>query len=127
MNIFQTAAVGIVGCILALTLRREQPVIAMAVMIAAGAIILISAMPMLEELMSGLNELNDIIDTAKLEIIIKTIAIAYAAAFSGSMCRDFGQSSIADKIELFAKLTIMMYALPLLKELLDNVSLALGR
>jgi len=45
--------------------------------------------------------------------ILKIIGIAYIAEFGAQICRDAGEGTIASKIELAAKILIMVLAVPI--------------
>jgi stage III sporulation protein AD len=126
MNILQIAAICITGAVLSLTLKREQPVFAMLVSAVAGLVVIFSLMSEVAELEAFLNELSELTQGGRVELIVKIIGITYVCVFTSSLCRDFGQSSIGDRIELFGKVIIILYAIPIVNELISKLTALLG-
>lgn len=58
-----------------------------------------------------------------IETILKALGIAVVAETAADICRDFGESAIAARVEFAAKSLIMLLALPVVESLL---SLAFG-
>ena len=51
-------------------------------------------------------------------IILKVLAIAYAAEFTSALCADAGETAIASKIQLAGKISIFLAAIPVFASLL---------
>ena len=54
-----------------------------------------------------------------MQIILKTLAIAYMTQISGEMCRECGESSIAFGIETVGKIEIVVLSLPLINNIIS--------
>ena len=54
-----------------------------------------------------------------IEIILKTLAIAYMTQISSEMCRESGASSIAFGIETVGKIEIVILSLPLINNIIS--------
>ncbi len=57
-----------------------------------------------------------------LGIILKIIAITYIGEFTAQVCRDAGQAAMATKIDLTAKVMIIILAVPVIAAILDGVT-----
>ena len=53
-----------------------------------------------------------------MEIILKTLAIAYMTQISGELCRECGENSIAFGIETVGKIEIVVLSLPLINNVI---------
>jgi len=53
------------------------------------------------------------LNIAYLGIILKVVAIAYIADFGAQICRDAGEGTLAAKIELAAKVLVLVLAIPI--------------
>jgi stage III sporulation protein AD len=53
--------------------------------------------------------------------VLKITGIAYIAEFGAEVCKDAGEGSIASKIELAGKVTIIVLAVPIITSLLDLI------
>jgi len=104
-------------------LRQEKPEIALQMSIVIGAIILLI---MFDKIASVIDILKDLsrranIDMIYMSTIFKIIGISYIAEFGAQICRDAGVSATASKIELAAKIMIMVLSLPILIAVLDLI------
>ena len=102
MDLFQAVSVGMVGAVLALMLKEWKPELSAAVSIATGIFLLFGVFEELREVFSefsGLMERGGV-DLRYFQIVVKIIGISYLAQFGSSICRDSGQTAIAEKIEL---------------------------
>lgn len=128
MNLFQAVSVGMVGAVLALMLKEWKPELSVAVSIATGIFLLFGVFEELREVFSefsGLMERGGV-DLRYFQIVVKIIGISYLAQFGSSICRDSGQSAIAEKIELAGKAAVVSLTLPILIAFLEFVIQALS-
>ena len=63
------------------------------------------------------NTMIDKVGVEYLEILLKSLGIAYVAHISSEMCRDFGEGNIASAIDLVGKIEIILLSLPLVEEI----------
>ena len=52
--------------------------------------------------------------------VLKSLGICYITSFSADMCKDFGQTSLAGKIELAGKIAVVVISIPLINEILNS-------
>ena len=108
------AAFGLIAAFLAVILHQYKPEYAM--LLAAGAgcgilFLLLSAFsPAIEQLQALLGRAG--LSMAYFKILLKGLGICYLSQFAGDLCRDAGQTSLAGKVELAGKLSIVLLALP---------------
>ena len=121
MNMVQILGLGICGALLCVILKEYRPVYAACVGMITGAILFFY-------ILSEISYVIDVIrliagrlsfSTESLNIIIRIIGIAYLARFGSDICRDAGQNTIAQKIELAGKVTIVSLSIPLLSSVLN--------
>lgn len=128
MDLFQAVSVGMVGAVLALMLKEWKPELSAAVSIATGIFLLFGVLSELREVFSefsGLMERGGV-DLRYFQIVVKIIGISYLAQFGSSICRDSGQTAIAEKIELAGKAAVVSLTLPILIAFLEFVIQALS-
>lgn len=73
----------------------------------------------LSEVFGSFAEGTGLEDGAK--VLIKTVGITALAGFAADTCRDTGNSSLASRVELAAKLAIVALALPMINTVLTTV------
>ena len=61
------------------------------------------------------------INTDYISILLKMIGITYVAEFATGICKDAGYQTIANQIEIFTKLTILTFSMPVLEALLLTI------
>ena len=123
MDITKVIALGLIGTIFSVLLKKENPQIAMLTAAVTGILIFLMLCSPLGELIILLKE------TAKqagvgegyFGIVLKVIGIAYLTQFGAQLCADAGESAIAAKIELAGKVLMMAAAAPVLTDLLETV------
>ena len=65
---------------------------------------------------------NSGIKAEYMEIMLKSLGICYLTQFSSDICTDFGQTSLASKIELCGKLTLSALSIPLLISIVETIN-----
>lgn len=125
--IFKLSAMAVIAAALSVLLKGMRPELAMQIGIAAGLLILLSVL----ELLTGI--IQDILSAAEayglrqdsIGAAIKVIGIAYVAQFAAQSCRDCGETAIAAKVELGARVIMLALAMPVVISLLDTIHLLL--
>ncbi|HEY5583948.1 MAG TPA: stage III sporulation protein AD [Ruminiclostridium sp.] len=123
MDILQIVCIGIIAVVLSSILKAQRPEIALQVSIATGLLIFIIIVVKLSAVISFVQAFSKRadIDPTYITILLKIVGIAYIAEFGAEVCKDAGESSVASKIELAGKVTIMILAVPIISSLLDLV------
>lgn len=92
--------------------------------IAAGVMIfiavLIQAAPFVSEIKGLVDDAG--IDTSYGIILIKTVGVCALCQFTSDCCRDNGQNSLASRVELAAKLTIVVISFPMFQKILATAA-----
>lgn len=123
MQLLQIIGIGIVAAVIIIILRIQKPEIAMQVSIITGIVIF---MLLASKLAAVVELLDRFADRANIKpiyftTVLKITGIAYIAEFGAEVCKDAGEGSIASKIELAGKVTIIVLAVPIITSLLDLI------
>lgn len=123
MDIMQIAAVGVVGAVLSITIKKQAPETALIISIATSILIFFMVIPRLSVVFEAVEKIsaNMSTNTGFISIILKIIGVAYIGEFGSQICIDAGESSIASKIDLASKVIIMVMSMPIMLTLLDLV------
>ena len=123
MDITKVIALGLIGTIFSVLLKKENPQIAMLTAAATGILIFLMLCSPLGELISLLRETAEQsgVGEGYFGIVLKVIGIAYLTQFGAQLCADAGESAIAAKIEMAGKVLMMTAAAPVLTGLLETV------
>lgn len=109
-----------VGCaVIAMTLRAAHRPMGLAFSLAAGAALLLA---LAEPLREAVGTLRDIAACApagneQLALMLKLLGVSFAAEFAAQACRDAGEDGIALRVELSAKVMLVILSAPLLRQL----------
>jgi len=123
MEIIQIVGLCIVTTILVVLIREDRPEIALQMSIVVGIIIFLR---MMNQILAVIEYLRDLslkanINTLYISTIFKIIGIAYIAEFGSQICKDAGSHSIATKIEISAKILILVLSFPVLMAVMDLI------
>ena len=128
MSMLQLGILGIVGVLLALQLKTIRPEFSVYIGIVIGLLIFFSITEKVEEVVVLMREILQMIDLNQsyLRLIFKMLGITYVAEFSSAICKDAGYQSIANQIEIFGKITILVMSLPIILALMKTIQEFLG-
>lgn len=123
MEIFQIVGLGIVATSAIIILKDFRPEFVIFVSIVTGIIIFSL---ILNKLIYVVDVIRSLSIKANLEMeyfatILKIIGMSYIVEFGSQICRDAEQNSIAMKIELAGKISIMILAIPILMSLMELI------
>ncbi len=123
MEMGRVIALGLIGTIFTILLKRENPQLAMLLAAMTGILIFIMICIPLAELITLLRETAEKAGVGEgyFAVVLKVIGIAYLTQFGAQLCVDAGEGAIAAKIELAGKILMMTAAAPVLTGLLGLV------
>ncbi|MCD7904636.1 MAG: stage III sporulation protein AD [Clostridiales bacterium] len=121
MDIYKITAVGLIGAVFSVTLKKDCPQLAIGITVITCILILNYILPKLGAVISLLERIDSLLEgeNGYVKLILKIVAVAYISSFGSRLCRDFGEDSIGDKIELGGKIIILIVSLPVITGLLD--------
>lgn len=123
MEIFQIVGLGIIATIMIVILKDFRPEFIIFISIITGLIIfslILNKLVYVVEVMKNLS-LKANLEIEYFSIILKIIGMSYIVELGSQICRDADQNSIAMKIELAGKVSIMILAIPILMSLMDLI------
>lgn len=114
---------GLVAVILIIILKQYRPEFAIYVSIIAGAIILIMSMDKVASIIDLLTSLANktTLNMEFLTLLIKITGIAILTEFAVSICKDSGETAIANKVDLGGKVMIIAMSVPIISSLLETI------
>ena len=123
MEISRIVALGLVGTVFSVLLKKENPQISLLTGAATGILIFLMIAEPLQNLLFLLKETAEQANVGEgyFGIVLKVIGIAYLTQFGSQICADAGENAVASKIELAGKVMMMTVAAPVLTGLLKTV------
>ncbi len=112
---------GICGMFLIMAVKKYSADYAVVLSVAVGAGILLSSIEYLSPVVSYVSEYSSALSVSSFDTttLFKAIAYGYISQFAADVCRDAGESSLANKIETSAKMIIASLSIPALVKLFE--------
>lgn len=124
MELTGILALALTATFCAVALKKYAPETSVVIAVAAGAVILIEVLlhvfPVLREISSLLSQAG--LDGSYGTVLLKSLGICFVCQFTSEACRDAGQAALATKVELAAKVSMLLIALPLLEGILRTAA-----
>ena len=120
-GIIKVAAAAVAAAVCAVTVRKQAPELGMALVICAGAVILLycsGALSSAMELMDKLTEAGGLSGQVA-EPVIKTAGIAIVTRLAADFCRDAKEGGLASAVELAGTALALVTVLPLMSAVVD--------
>ncbi|MGN1384069.1 MAG: stage III sporulation protein AD [Clostridia bacterium] len=123
MDIIKIIGIGLISLIIIIIVKQYRPEFVIYVSIIAGAIILMLIMDKVSSIINLLTALSNktVINNEFLTLLIKITGIAFLTEFSVSLCKDSGETAIANKIDIGGKVIIISMSIPIIASLLETI------
>ncbi|MEG2014725.1 MAG: SpoIIIAC/SpoIIIAD family protein [Clostridia bacterium] len=123
MDILQIVAISIISVFIILLVKKENPELAVVLMVACSITIVLTLLDDLFDVMYSFYNIAEKtkVDKASVSTIIKIIGIGYIAEFGNGICVDAGCKSLGDKLMFASKISILLLAFPILSNLIEIV------
>ena len=123
MDIVKIIGVGLIALIMIVILKQYKPEFVIYVSLIAGAIILFMVLDKITGIVTLLSNLANkaSMNSEFLLILLKITGIAFLTEFAVSICKDSGETAIANKIDIGGKVVIIAISIPIMSALLELV------
>jgi len=121
MEIYRIIGIAIIGTAAAVVLRPIRPDMGMMVSLTCGIVILSISLGMIGQAVKSIELIFDRggMEREHIQILLKCLGICIVSQIASDSCRDSGENSIASKVELAGKLSILIIGLPLFSDILS--------
>ena len=128
MNIIFIISVAVIGVILSLTVKKINPEYSTIIGLVCGCIIILYLISGFDDIFSFTDKFIKMagVSDENFKILLKALGIGYIVQFGCDLCRDAGENSIANKIEIAGKVCILLMSLPLVENLFGLVEKITG-
>lgn len=123
MEIVKIIGIAFLALIIVIILKQYKPEFAIYASILAGSVILFISMGKLSGIINLLEDISSktTINGEFLSILIKITGIAFLTEFAVSVCKDSGETAIANKVDMGGKIIIVAISIPIVSALLETV------
>lgn len=123
MEIIKITSIALIALIIIILLKQYRPEFAIYISILTGILIIFLVMDkftgIIELIRSISNKSN--INNQFIEILLKITGIALLSEFAVSICKDSGESSIANKVDLGGKIIVISLSIPVISATLTSL------
>jgi stage III sporulation protein AD len=119
----QIVGFALIAAVLLVVVRQQRPELGLLLSLAAGVVIFLLVMGRIGTVVELLEQLADAarVDRLYLGTLLKIIGVSYIAEFGAQVCRDAGENSVGTRIELAAKVLIVVLAMPIVVAVLQSI------
>ncbi|MDA8229441.1 MAG: stage III sporulation protein AD [Desulfitobacterium hafniense] len=123
MEIWQIVGLALIVTVIGVVLKQINKEIALQLTILAGVTIFLLILGKVKLILDLLQNLADQanISSYYLLIVLKIVGIAYLAEFGAEICRDAGENALATKVEIAAKVSVLVLAIPIIVAILESL------
>lgn len=123
MSALQIAGFAVCAAAIALVMRRLRPESATVLVIGAGLLLALAALPQLEEIVSGVAAMAGTggVQSGCMTQLLKVGGISLLMEFAAQTCRDANEDGLALKVEFVGRVLLIALALPVMRTLLTQI------
>ncbi len=123
MEIIKIIGIGLISVVIIILLKQYKPEFAIYISMLTGILIILFVIDDLAGIINLLQSLaNKVsINNTFLMLLIKITGIAFLSEFAVSICKDAGETAIASKMEIGAKIIIISMSIPIISSLLEII------
>lgn len=123
MDIFKVIGVAFITTFSAALLKPSKPELSFAVTVTGVIVILFLIVDALQNTLTVFSTIAQMtgVENGLLKILLKIVGVGYLTEFGAGLLNDFGSNSVADKVVLGGKITIVLLSMPVIESLLQLV------
>ena len=123
MDIIKIVGIGLIALIIIVIIKQYRPEFALYVSLMAGVLIIVFILDKMGAIIELLTNLSNktAINNEFLVLLIKITGIAFLTEFAVSICKDSGETAVANKVDLGGKVIIISMSIPIIASLLETI------
>ena len=124
MDMIVICGAAIMTAVLAVMLRQQSPHSALLLSLASGAVIILSILKNVPDLLSGVQAIlsDSGIDTQSVAVLLKVVGICFVTEFTCDCVTEAGLLSLSTNISFAGKILVLLTALPLFQNILTIIT-----
>lgn len=124
MDILKIIAVGAIGAVCSILVKKQNGEYAALVSVATCIVIILLVVPALTDAVGAFNELSEKtgLSNVLFKSIVKIVGIGYITEFSAGLAEDVKESGIARNIQFAGKIAVFIMAIPILKSVISSIA-----
>lgn len=116
--------IGMVAVLLAIQFKSIKPEYGIMISVIACIFIFIYSLSRISDIVEVVDRLSGLTSISKeyIKILLKITGITFISEISSDISKDCGYIAVANQIQIFGKLTVLVISLPVFVELISAVS-----
>ena len=120
MGLLQLSGLALLAAMLILILRELRPAFVPPVRLGASLLLIGAALALYAPVLSRVQALFAQTGAGVYtDVVLRALGIALICELTAAFCRDLGESTLAEGVQLFGKLEILVLSLPLVDKVLE--------
>ena len=129
MDLFWKTSAGVlIAAVLIIAIEKQEKDFALLLAMMVSAMATLVGLSFLKPVIAFLYELEELGDlqSGVLNILLKATGIALVSELGASICRDSGNTSLAQAVKLMGIMAMLSFSLPVLETLMELIQTILG-
>ena len=129
MDLFWKTSAGVlIAAVLIIAIEKQEKDLALLLAMMVSAMAALVGLSFLMPVIAFLYELEELGDlqSGVLNILLKATGIALVSELGASICRDSGNTSLAQAVKLMGIMAMLSFSLPVLETLMELIQTILG-
>lgn len=119
MDILKIIGIGFCSLIVSVILKEYKKEYAIYSMLIGGAIIICLSLETISKITNFIKQFSKTYNNTFIEILLKITGISILTEYAVSICKDAGESSIANKIDFASKILVISMSIPIISSTLS--------
>lgn len=123
MDMVKAGVIGVIGVLLAVSLKSHKAEYSVYVALAICFVMLEYIMRYFIQILSGMELLRGYLSEnySYLALLLKAVGATYACEFCAGICKDAGYAGVAGQVEMLGKIYILSMGMPVLLALMESI------
>lgn len=122
MDILKIIGIGFLTLIVSIILKEYKKEYAIYCVLIGGAIIIFFSLETINSIIKFIKEFSLKYNSGFIEILLKITGISILTEYAVSICKDSGESSIANKIDFGGKIIVISMSIPIISNTLSSLT-----
>lgn len=124
MEIIKIIGIGLITLIITIIFKEYKKDFTIYPILIGGALILFVSIDILKDIIDFINRLSSssAYDSSFISLLIKITGISILTEYAVSICKDSGESAIANKIDLGGKIIVISMSIPVISTTLESLT-----
>ncbi len=125
MDMLKIVSIVLISLIICVLIKQMKPEFLPLIQLSAVILVAVTVFDLLKDLLSDITEIiipGSLIESEYIFLLVRVLGMAVVTKLASDICKDNGNSVLADNVELVGKVVIFTLCLPLVKIITELAS-----